>query len=490
MNALLIITTGQTDVQLITGQSRCEFDKKVCATLHDELERREADWSLGDAPAAKDEHPVSELPVSSFQICTPKLDAVLEHMSKHGLTLTHALILDTRRSNKGDPRLAGVILEKRVRAEFGILVWRKTFLEGDERTEDQSDPHDAVVRRQVVARIEEAVREGIQYSVPQRIVVAATGGMPAITALVEEVIQLHAGSAIPVELLEVSDGALANPPTRDLAIPRRSVPEPAESFRARRHALDLIERGDLLGAWGSVRHLDGDELEHRWTQTIEWLSCFAASLPIPSDCDIPVLAHKRMAVRAAIRVELALRSKDIPRAVHGTVAFFESALWDRLNEHVISHPTEKRRYAVNPAPPECLIRSDSLKNEEENRKRPFERKTENGDTWYRVIDDDICGIRLAKHYLKNDWLEKLGKAVSKVRELRNDVAHNEPTPRLMADASDKMANENLWSRDSRFLTMPLVQNVLRDLGEKDPECLCDGLIATVRSRLLDLKSDN
>ena len=91
---------------------------------------------------------------------------------------------------------------------------------------------------------------------------------------------------------------------------------------------------------------------------------------------------------------------------------------------------------------------------------------------------------------ENDGLEKLGKAISKVRELRNDVAHNEPTPRLMADASDKMANENLWSSNSRFLTMPLVQNVLRDLGENDPGGLCDGLIATVRSRLLDLKSDN
>jgi ERCC4-related helicase len=144
---------------------------------------------------------------------------------------------------------------------------------------------------------------------------------------------------------------------------------------------------------------------------------------------------------------------------------------------------------VDPAPPECLIRSESVK-EEENRKRPFERKIENGDTWYLLFDDDVCAIRLAKRYLESVGLEKLGQSVSKVRELRNDVAHNEPTPRLMADASDKMANENLWSRDSRFLTMPLAQNVLRDLGEKDPERLCDGLIATVRSRLLDLKSDN
>lgn len=488
MNALLIITTGQTDVQLITGHSRREFDKKVCAALHDELERRDTDWSLANTPFTKDEPPVSELPVASFQICTPKLDAVLEWVSERMFALTHVLILDTRRSTRGDPRLAGMILEKRVSDLLGIPVWRETFLEGNEKLEDQSDPHDAVIRRQVVVRIEEAVRKAIRHCVPQRIVVAATGGMPAITALVEEVIQLHAGDAIPVELLEVSDGTLADPPTRDHAIARRSVPEPPESFRARRHALDLIERGNLLGAWGSVRHLDGDELEHRWTQTIEWLSCFAASLPVPSNCDIPVLAHKRMAVRAAIRVEFALKSGDIPRAVHGTVAFFESALWDQLNEHVTSHPTEKRLYKVDPAPLECLTRSESVK--EENRKRPFERKIENGDTWYHVFDDDVCAIRLAKHYLKDDGLEKLGKAISKVRELRNDVAHNEPTPRLMADASDKMANENLWSRNSRFLTMPLVQNVLRDLGEKDPEGLCDGLIATVRSRLLDLKSDN
>jgi hypothetical protein len=62
---------------------------------------------------------------------------------------------------------------------------------------------------------------------------------------------------------------------------------------------------------------------------IKWLAHFAASLPLPTACDLAVLSHERMAVRAALRVELALRAGDIPRAVHGTVAFLEAALWDK-----------------------------------------------------------------------------------------------------------------------------------------------------------------
>ena len=58
--------------------------------------------------------------------------------------LTHVLVLDTRRSSRGDPRLAGMILENRVSDLLGIPVWRETFLEGNEKLEDQSDPHDAV----------------------------------------------------------------------------------------------------------------------------------------------------------------------------------------------------------------------------------------------------------------------------------------------------------------------------------------------------------
>ena len=101
-----------------------------------------------------------------------------------------------------------------------------------------------------------------------------------------------------------------------------------------------------------------------------------------------------------------------------------------------------------------------------------------------IFDDDVCGIRLAKHYLQQEALQKLGQAVSKIRELRNDVAHNEPTSELMNEAHTKMVNASLWSQSREFLATPLVQCVLRDLGEQHPDRLCTDLVSTVRSRLL------
>jgi hypothetical protein len=230
-----------------------------------------------------------------------------------------------------------------------------------------------------------------------------------------------------VEPIEVADGARVVPPTKDRAVARRAVPEPAESYRTKRHALDLIERGNVLGAWGAAEHLHSDLVERQWTQVVEWLARFAASLPMSAECDIPVLAHKHKAVCAGIRVELALRAGDVPRAVHGTVAFFAAALWDHLSDHVQCHPNRRRQFQVSPAPSKSLLRSDDA-DENENRKRPFKVvATEDGIAWYWIFDDDVCAIRLAKHYLQESALEKLGQVISeRVRELRHDVAHNEP----------------------------------------------------------------
>lgn len=120
-----------------------------------------------------------------------------------------------------------------------------------------------------------------------------------------------------------------------------------QTHRLHRHARprlgSLIEKGNLLGAWGAVSHLEGTPRQ-KWTQVIKWLSQFASSLPfeppLPQDSDLAVLSHRRMAVRAALRIELALRAGEIARAVHGTVAFFEAALWDKLLEHFERDPNE------------------------------------------------------------------------------------------------------------------------------------------------------
>lgn len=493
MNALLVLTTGRTDVQLVADGARQELKKGSCASLHDEIERRRGEWELVDAPEPKQGADAEPLPQGAFALCTPKLDAVLRHIKENGIALTAALILETRRdalAAKQDPRFAGAVLEGRLR-EYGVADVRVVcYLADKEHLEDGKEPRDSIIRRDVVCRIDRAVRDRLDTLKPARVIIAATGGFPVVGNLVEEIVCLYTATGdTQVELLEVQDGAREKPPREDRAVPRRQTPEPVASYQARRHALALISNGNLLGAWGAVRHLHADEIENGWTRVAEWLACFAASMPMPEDCDIPVLTHKNMAVRAGLRVELALRAGDIPRAVHGTVAFFESALWDHLGPHLIRHsdPSSARLYyTADPSPSDDLIRRGD--GSSEDRRRPFQvAKQMDNDRWYMVFDDDVCAIRLAKHYVQKPSLRQLGQAVSKIRELRNDVAHNEPTPGLMEDARQQMANAQLWSSDSAhltFLTQPLVQGVLRELGEQHPDRLSEDLLSRVRSRLL------
>lgn len=490
MSTLLVLTTGQTDVQLVEGDARRELDKENCAALHDEIERRANDWLLVDSPAPKRWPAAESLPAGSIKLCTPKLDAVMQYLQDRGITLTAALILETRRdarAERGDPRFAGEIIATRLRERGVTDVLQVAFLSDRERLEDREQPRDAIIRRTIVHRIDQAVRDRLKTIDPARVVLATTGGIPPLNSLIEEVVRLYAPPCAEVDSLEVADGAKALPPTNDRAVSRHWVPEPAASYQARRHALELIAKGNLLGAWGAVQHLHDDELERQWTRVIEWLAAFAASLPIPDECDIDLLKHPRMAVRAGLRVELALLAGDIPRAVHGTVAFFESALWDHLGPHLtpIDDSKGRRLFNVTPEPDEQFVRRGD--GSQDDRRRPFEAEDINGVRWYKVFDDDVCGIRLAKHYLQQLPLEKLGQAVSKVRELRNDVAHNEPTPQLMDDARRRMADAQLWSTNGTFLTQPLVQDVLRDLGENDPAHLCTDLMEAIRARLLGLQ---
>jgi len=490
VTTLLVLTAGQTDVQLVVDGVRRELRRDRCAALHDEIERRASRWRIVDAPERKTEPPVEALPEGELLLRTPKLDAVLREVVP-----ASALLLETRRdasSAPGDPRFAGAVLEARLKARCAETVHRRAYLQGTERLEDRDESRDAVIRRKVVHRLEQAVRDTIEAVRPSRIVVAATGGFPVVTNLVEEIVRLHA--SVPVDALEVADGAQASPPTADRAVARTSVPEPLVSFQSRRRALELIARGNLLGAWAIAEPLHGDETEHAWTRVIEWLACFASSLPIPKGSDVPVLMHKRMAVRAALRVELALRAGDIPRAVHGTVAFFEAAVWDHLGEKTSRHPN-KRQFKFHVPPAEDLVRERdpaklaalSKAKQRKDRDRPFIfKETADGSDWYWIDDNEICAIQIAKHYLELDSLTKLGQALAgDIRELRNDVAHNEPTPALMEAARHRMQRATLWSSSNGFMSQPLVQAVLRELGEQQPEVLCTKLIAEVRSRLLE-----
>ncbi len=389
-------------------------------------------------------------------------------------------------SNLVKVNLAGEVMERRLRDRGVEEVTRVAFLTETEQLEDPSNDVDAVVRQSVVVTLSNAIGLAAANLKPDdHVFVATTGGLAAANELINELVRLHTVSGPSVAALEVPDGDRAK---RD----ERAVEEkfhPAAGYRARWHALSLVEKGNLLGAWGAVSHLEGAPGQD-WTQVIKWLAHFASSLPLPTACDLVVLSHQRMAVRAALRVDLSLRAGDVPRAVHGTVAFYEAALWDRLGERIERSldPKKRRLFKVKsgaaPTKDKLLRQGDGS---DDDRKRPFELKeTVDGVDWFWVYDGDGgAGARIAKHFLQSDALTRFdGVLGSNIRELRNDIAHNEPTPSLMSDARSRMQTAALWSSTDTFLTQPLVQAVLNDLGVPQPEKLLVNLLVEVRQRIV------
>lgn len=474
MKTLLVMTVGQTDVQLVVDDQRHKLDGNTCGTLHDAIKERS--WSVLDAPSARSRNLIKTLPDGQVKLCTPKLDAVLAHF---GTTLpTSSLIFETNRQDARDPRLAGEVMERRLRDRGVNQVIRVAFLTGTEQLEDPSNDVDAVVRRTVVATLSDAITKQVeQLTKNDKVFVATTGGLAAANDLINEMVRLHAVSGPTVIALEVPDGDRAQ--QDDRAVEEKF--HPAAGYRARWHALSLVEKGNLLGAWGAVSHLEGVP-DQEWTEVIKWLAHFASSLPLPNGCDLAILSHQRMAVRAALRVELALRASDIPRAVHGTVAFFEAALWDKLLEHFERDPQDTRWLKLRAgatAPTGKLLREGV----DDDKNRPFESKSRpDGQAWFWFHESGAG--RFARDYVKSQPLKSLLDAVDKVKDLRNDVAHNEPTPELMNEARTRMQTAALWSNNDTFLSQPLVQTVLKELGEQCPEQLCINFVSTVRERLL------
>src|SRR5690606_2444421 len=100
-----------------------------------------------------------------------------------------------------------------------------------------------------------------------QVFVATTGGLAAANELINELVRLHAVGRPSVTALEVPDGDRVDQPDR--AVEEKF--HPAAGYRARWHALSLIEKGNFLGAWGAVSHLDGEPGQD-WTRVIQWLA--------------------------------------------------------------------------------------------------------------------------------------------------------------------------------------------------------------------------
>jgi hypothetical protein len=202
MKTLLVMTVGQTDVQIVVNDQRHKLDGNTCGTLNDAIKRRS--WSVVDAPEGRSRDLIRVLPGEDLRLCTPKLDAVLAYLAPS--LPTSALIIETRRQDARDPRFAGEVMERRLRDRGVIGVTRVAFLTGDEQLEDPSNDVDAVVRRTVVATLADAIGKQVrQLAKNDSALVATTGGLAAANELINELVRLHAVGGPTVTALEVPD---------------------------------------------------------------------------------------------------------------------------------------------------------------------------------------------------------------------------------------------------------------------------------------------
>jgi hypothetical protein len=494
MSALLIFTVGHADVQLLEGGKRRELDKRSCGVLHEELARRQ-DWTIGESAVPKMERnergegqELARLPAGAFEVCTPKLDAVLTFLVTKGIVPSHALILHTTRvPRSGDPAQAGPILQRRLRERTGIEPTLVSYLSGEERIEDRRELRDAILRREVAARLDEAIAMAIDGAGASQVVVAATGGFPQVASLVRELVQLRAVTR-PIDL-DIPDASKQAVDGLDLASERHAPTDPSTVVAAKRHALDLVERGNFIAAWGAVAHLHNDQDCAPWTRVLRWLYEWASSLPHDPPMEpgaLPFPGSEQRAAHVAMRVELALRCGDIPRAVQGTVSFFEAAVWDHLHSGYLrlaaaSPSTGFPRFHVDPDP--ASVTDDKHLKEAMKRREGSYEIHNYGKRSITLAAQYLHQISTAKH-LPTGALHALSQDFEKVLDLRNKVAHGEPTREVVAEMQSTMRDKALWSCDDRFLCQPLIREVLAELKVEEPDTLCEKLIGEVRSRIL------
>jgi hypothetical protein len=482
--AVLIVSAGDSDVQVVRANKRHLLEKAALRALHAEILRNRL--PISDTPLERCK--AIDALQSGDRVCTPKLDLALQYAQKHQYDVVGVVVLVTQRGDheKREPIASGHLLAQRASKALELTFldglafgsgdgassgtgrgsgWF-AYLEGKEElagTEERDRP----VLRAAVERIDRVIRHLACEGPGAVALVATAGGIPAVKPVVDAAVRFHFGRER-VILLDCNERANE----------AREVPEgphPVLSYAAKDTARELLRRGDFTGAWGAVAHLETVEEHKVWVGAIRALHDWHSVVPVDAPCDVVrdwVCTATRSA-HVALRVEACLRAGRIPEATVGTIGLIEAALADVLDAALGSANHDAQHLLVRWAPP------DEAKNWKlAGGRLVLTQITKKGKAgWWQYLPD-VNGTRyLLEHFKKNGLLKylealqkqvRLNKSATKVPvSLRNKAAHGRPDPDLMRHAPEVFQAAGFWAPPGgshRFLTQTLVTDALRDVG--------------------------
>lgn len=304
--------------------------------------------------------------------------------------------------------------------------------------------------------------------------------------------------------------------------PAEDLVSPADSFRGRAHARQLILRGDFAGAFHAVEPLIDDPEETEWILPLENAAkYFAGNLPF--EPGLPPYLHRLAdpdnprCLLAAMRTEAALCMglARVSEAVAWTCAFFDAALLDFMERlpDVVDFDDFARMISFAKEPPSLLTKPGPFGRDGSG---CLDRRGADPGTYayrYSTLGGEI--VKRWLNVINVGPLKNLNRSLAKKdadglqpRDYRNITMHSMVPQELMKRLVDGFTSANLWrvssddglsaedlvahwaigvtasedplSPGDHFLARDPIKGVLQELGFSDPvklyRDLVDGLI--------------
>lgn len=342
------------------------------------------------------------------------------------------------------------------------------YLNCDETLEDENGNFLAIATDRIETGVRECraalVKAGVTEPVEPWL--AMTGGIPPVKAVLRAAAELHFGR--PARILLQHEG-------REQVSYYRA---PQDSMITRRHALELVAKGDFAGAYAVAQPFERQKAEKLWVKPLKLAaSYFDGRLDVTEGTPdfLNQLLPKEMprCLYAAMRTEAALRAGRTPEAVLWTCAFYDAALIDHIGrldwvEELDDSDQKLLRIKDSMKPPGILLKplkkgqtdTACLRPNGTDGFRYFTGSRFDG-TWISAINDSVAIKQLSKDI---DLKYKTDQATP--RSIRNSVAHSALSVERMQQVKNIFIGSGLWIKTNdalNFLAAPHIKSVLERL---------------------------